>query len=91
MDTYLIIALSQAGSSYLSTATIHAVTGSRIFKAVFVAAVSDSLKLGVIAGITKQAIAGDYYAIAAAVVGGAIGNLLAMTIKLHKPQKNGAP
>lgn len=76
-----LIFICQLASSLLSTMTIHAITGSSPLKATGVAAISDTLRWSLIAGVTSQVVGGNLHAIGAAVIGGAIGNYIAMIIK----------
>ena len=81
MLMYILILTAQCVSSLLSTATVHAVTGNSIKKAILIAAISDTLKLSLTSGIIISVIGGNTMAIAAAVTGGVVGNYIAMVIK----------
>lgn len=67
-------------ASFLMTATIHAASSHKVTKFVIIAGLADLVKWLVLAGVTKQIMAGDYICIAAAIAGSSIGNYLAMVI-----------
>lgn len=78
MHTELLILLgAQAVSSYLSTATLHAAIGKSTPRFIATAAVSDTVKLSVYTSVAVLAFRGSLLGIAAAVVGGVIGNAVA--------------
>lgn len=77
----LILLAAQAVSSYLSTATLHAAIGPSAGRFVVTAAISDTVKLSVYASVAVLAVRGSWWGIAAAVVGGAIGNAIAHSVR----------
>lgn len=84
MTPLLLIFVAQLSSSLLSTLTLYAAIGASGPRYVATAAVSDAVKLGVIAGVSVQAVAGNWYGIAAAVAGGCVGNAIAYAARKHK-------
>jgi hypothetical protein len=66
----LSIFTAQLVSSLLSTLTIYGAVGASVLNFVTIAAISDTVKLSVIAGVTIQVISGNWLSIAAAVIGG---------------------
>lgn len=81
MIELFIVTISQMISSALSTATIHAAVSNSTIRFVCIAAISDAVKLTVIASVTIIAINGSFYGILAAVCGGAMGNLIAFKMR----------
>lgn len=73
----LALLVAQAVSSYLSTATLHAAIGNSARRFVATAALSDTVKLSVYTSVAVMAVRGSWLGIAAAVVGGVIGNAIA--------------
>lgn len=84
MTTLLVICLAQAISSLLSTATLYAAIGDSKWRFVATAAVSDTVKLTVYAAVAVEAVRGNWMGVAAAVIGGAIGNAVAHWLKNRK-------
>jgi hypothetical protein len=83
MDYIILLAIftAQLVSSLLSTLTIYGAIGSSAIKFISIAAISDTVKLSVIAGVTIQALHGNWVSIAVAVLGGAVGNTIAYYMK----------
>jgi hypothetical protein len=83
MDYIILLAIftAQLVSSLLSTLTIYGAVGRSAIKFISIAAISDTVKLSVIAGVTIQALHGNWVSIAAAVLGGAVGNTIAYYMK----------
>ena len=84
MSILAIICIAQAVSSLLSTATLYAAIGDSKWKFVTTAAISDTVKLTVYAAVAVEAVRGNWMGIAAAVIGGAIGNAVAHYIRNRK-------
>lgn len=77
MIELVAVAAAQALSSYLSTATLHAAIGRSAVRFVATAAVSDTVKLTIYASVAVMAVRGQWTGIAAAVMGGVVGNAVA--------------
>jgi hypothetical protein len=71
-----LVMLTQAVSSYLGVRTLHAALGPSRARFVLAAVISDSVKFGVYTWVAVIAVRGSALGIAAAVLGGALGNAL---------------
>lgn len=77
MKIELALLASQALSSYLGTRKTFSLIGSSTSGYVASAALSDTVKLTVVSGVAATVVSGTWTGIAAAVVGGMLGNALA--------------
>lgn len=77
MKIELALLASQALSSYLGTRKTFSLIGSSTSGYVASAALSDAVKLTVVSGVAATVVSGMWTGIAAAVVGGMLGNALA--------------
>jgi hypothetical protein len=80
MTVLLLIATAQLASSFCRTLSVNSVVKSSALKAALVTAASDALFYGVTAGVTSQVINGNWQAVVAAVIGGAVGNYVAVKV-----------
>jgi hypothetical protein len=74
----LIIFFAQMLSSCVRSLSVNAVVKSSAIKAIAITAIGDVLFFTVTAGVTSQVLKGDFSAVAIAVIGGVIGNYLAI-------------
>ncbi len=83
----LLIFAAKCVSSLLSTLTLYAAIYATALRFVSTAALSDSIKLGVISSVAVQAASGNWWGIGAAVAGGVLGNAIAyaMRQRMAKP------
>jgi len=85
MQIELALLASQALSSYLGTRKTFSLMGGSTAGYVTSAAFSDAVKLTVVSGVAATVVQGTWTGIAAAVVGGAVGNAIAHWRATRKP------
>lgn len=79
--TLLLIFAAQAAGSFFTTRVFHAALGDSAARFVMTAALADTVKLGVLSGVATLAVSGNWMGVAAAVAGGALGNLVAHKLR----------
>ena len=77
MKVAIAICAAQALSSYLGTRKTFSLMAASTTGYVASAALSDAVKLTVVSGVAATVVQGTWIGIAAAVLGGALGNALA--------------
>lgn len=85
MNTILVlIFLAQLAYSLMSTLKLYAAINDTAITYAGLAAISNAFKLSVLAGVSVEAVAGNYVALVSAVFGGMVGNIIAHHLRKRK-------
>lgn len=82
--TLILLFLAQLAYSLMSTLKLYAAIDDTAATYAGLAAVSDAFKLSVMAGVSVEAVAGNWIALGSAVAGGVVGNIAAHHIRQRR-------